>query len=87
MGPFRLPDLHPADAILRERLASDASAAVHPDAAVDAALPALTAWPYAEKLAVQGLGVQAPAAERHRLHSLPVKAKAPYRPDAARFAA
>ena len=51
-APFPLPDLRPADAIPLAQRASDASAAVLPDEAADAAIPALADAPSAEKLAV-----------------------------------
>jgi hypothetical protein len=72
----RLPDLRPADAIPRAPLASDASAAVHPDEAADAAIPALAAGPCAEKLAAPAPAVQGQIAKLHlALH--PAAAKAP----------
>ncbi len=58
-GPCLLLGLHPADAILLEQLASDASADVLPDEAADAARPALAAVPYAEKLVAQAQAVLA----------------------------
>jgi hypothetical protein len=50
-APFPLPDLRPADAIPRAQRASDASAAVPPDEAADAPLPALADAPSVGKLA------------------------------------
>jgi len=82
-----LPDLHPADATLRAPRASDASAAVHPDEAADAALPALAAVPCAEKLAVPALVVPALAAKLRSPQVLPAEAAAPCIPGAGRSAA
>ncbi len=57
--PFPLPALRLADAILPAQPASDASDAVHLDAAADAIGPALTVVPYVEKVAALALGVPA----------------------------
>jgi hypothetical protein len=76
------------DAIPLAPLASDASVAVHPDAAADALLPALAVVvPCAEKLAVPAPAVQAPAARLHPARALPAQTEAPYIPGAGRSAA
>jgi hypothetical protein len=80
---FPLPDLHPADAIPLAPHASDASAAVPPDEAADATVPALADAPYAEKLAVPAPVAQAPAAELRLRPTFPAEAKAPCKPGAA----
>ena len=82
----RLPDLRPADAIPRAQLGSDAWAAVHPDEAADAVIPALAAGPCAEKLAAPAPDVPAQIAKLHpALH--PAEAKAPCIPVAGRSGA
>jgi hypothetical protein len=75
------------DAIPLAPLASDASVAVHPDAAADALLPALAVVPCAEKLAVPAQAVQAPAAKLHPARALPAQTEAPYIPGAGQSAA
>jgi hypothetical protein len=80
--PFPLLGLHPADAIPRALLASDASAAVLPVEAADETVPAPAAVPYAEKLAAPAQAVQALTAV-----ALPAEARVPCIPDADRFAA
>jgi hypothetical protein len=82
-----LPDLLPADAIPPAQLASDASVVVHPDEAADALFPALAAVPCAEKLAAQGLVVQASDAKLHSALTLPAQTTAPCIPGAGRSAA
>jgi hypothetical protein len=82
-----LPDLHREDAILPTPRALDASAAVHLDEAADAAIPALAAVMYAEKLAAPARVVQAPAAKLHLARMLPAAAEAPCTPVAGRSAA
>jgi hypothetical protein len=77
-----LPDLHPADAIPRAPLASDASVAVHPDEAADAPIPALAAVPCAEKLAAPAQVVQASDAKLHSAQALRAQPEAPCIPDA-----
>jgi hypothetical protein len=82
-----LPDLLPADAIPPAQLASDASAAVHPDEAADALFPALAAVPCAEKLAALAQGVPALDAQLHSAQTLPAQPEAPCIPGADRSAA
>ena len=85
-APAPLPDLRPADAILLAPLASDASAAAHPDEEADAIAPELAAGPCAEKLAALASDVQARIAKLHpALH--PAEAKAPCIPVAGRSGA
>jgi hypothetical protein len=92
--PFPLPDLHQADAHPRAQLASDASDAVHPDEALDAAHPALRDARYAEKLAAPEPVVLAQGARRRRPRPLRLQALMLPEPepalctrDAGRFAA
>ena len=80
--PFPLPVPHPAVAIPRAQPASDASAAVPPDAAPDAVVPVPAVVRYAEKLAAQAQAVQALTAV-----ALPAPAEAPCKPDAGQSAA
>jgi len=82
-----LPDLLPADAIPPAPLASDASAAVLPDAAEAAPIPALAAAPCAEKLAALAQAVQASDAKLHLAQALLAQAEAPCIPGADRSAA
>jgi hypothetical protein len=82
-----LPDLHPADASRQVPRASDASAAVHPDAVAGAAIPALAAVPYAEKLVVRAPDVRARTAEALPPPVLPAQAEALCIPGAGRSAA
>jgi len=82
-----LLDLLPADAIPPAQLASDASAAVHPDEAADAPIPALAAVPCAEKLAALAQVVRAPDAKLHPARALPAQLEEPCRPGAGRSAA
>ena len=82
-----LPDLHPADAIPPAQLASDASAVVHPDEAVDAPFPELAAVPCAEKLAAPAQVVPASDATPHSAKALPEQPEAPCIPGADRSAA
>jgi hypothetical protein len=86
-APSRLPDLRPTDAILPAQLASDASAAVHPDEAADAIVPALAAVPCAEKLAVPAPVVPAQDAEEHFQSVVPAEAEVLYTLGAGRSAA
>jgi len=82
--PFPLPDLRPADALPLALRASDASAAVRPDEAAHAPLPALADAPSAEKLAAlePDVPAQMPLAQL-----LPAQARALCTPGADRFAA
>jgi hypothetical protein len=80
--PFPLPDLHRADAILRAQRVWDASAAVPPDAAAGAALPAQVVAPNAERLAALVQAVQESSAV-----ALPAPAEAPCTPGAGPSAA
>ena len=84
---FPLPDLRPADVIPRAPLASDALAAVPPDEAAVAAIPALAAVPCAEKLAAPAQVVRAQTAEALPPPVLPAQAAALCIPGAGRFAA
>ena len=84
---FPLPVLHPADATPLARRASDASAAVHPDEAVDAVIRALAAAPCAEKLAVPAPAVPVSDGQLPLAQALPVEAKVPCTPDADRSVA
>jgi hypothetical protein len=77
-----LPDLLPADAIPPAPLASDASAAVHPDEAADAPFPALAAAPCAERLAAPAQVVPALDAQLHSEQALLAQPEAPCTPDA-----
>jgi hypothetical protein len=65
------------DAIPLAPLASDASAAVHPDEAEAAPIPALAAVPCAEKLAALAQVVQVPDAKLHPAQPLPAQPEAP----------
>jgi len=85
--PSPLPGLHPADAIPLAPLSSDASAAVHPDEAADAIVPALAAVPCAEKLVGPAPVVPASAAKLHPARAFPAQAEVLYTPDAGRSAA
>ena len=85
-APFRLRDLRPADEIPQVRLSSDALDDVRLDAAAGAIVPAQAAVPYAEKLAVPALVVQAQAV-KSRPARLPEAATALCIPDAAPSAA
>ncbi len=80
--PFPRPDLHRVDAIPRAQRVWDALAAVPPDAAADAVVPAPTVVRYAEKLAAQAQAVQASTAV-----ALPARAEAPCTPGAGPSAA
>jgi len=82
-----LLDLLPADVIPPVQLASDASAVVRPDEAVDAPIPELAAAPCAEKLAAPAQVVQAPDAQLHLAQTLPAQPEAPCTPGADRSAA
>ena len=82
-----LPDLHPAGAILQAPPAWDAWAAVLPDAAADAALPALAAVLCVEKLAAPAPDVLAPTVEALPPRVLPAEAEALCTPGAGRSAA
>jgi len=77
-----LPDLHPADAIPRAPLASDASGDVHQDEAADAPIPELAAAPCAEKLAAPAQVVPALDAKLHLAQTLPAQPEVPCIPDA-----
>ena len=81
-APFPLPVLHLADAIPRAQRVWDALAAVPPDAAADALVPAPTVVRYAEKLVAQAQAVQASTAV-----GLPARAEAPCTPGAGPSAA
>jgi hypothetical protein len=82
-----LRDLRPADAIPQAQLASDASAAVHPDEAADAPILALAAVVCAEKLVVPAQVVPALDAKLHPTQALPAQPEAPCIPGAGRSAA
>jgi len=86
-APFPLPDLRRVDASPRAPHASDASAAVLPDEAADAPLPALADVRFAGKLVVPAPDVLAPTAEALQPHLLPPDASALCKPDAAPSAA
>jgi hypothetical protein len=75
------------DALLRAQRAWDASAAVHPDEALDAARPALRDEQYAEKLAAREPAVQAQGGRRCRPLMLPPLEQALCIRDGGRFAA
>jgi hypothetical protein len=80
--PFPLPVPHRVDAIPRAQRVWDALAAVPPDAAAGALVPAPTVVRYAEKLAAQAQAVQASTAV-----ALPARAEAPCTPGAGPSAA
>jgi len=82
-----LPDLLPVDAIPPAPLASDASAAVLPDEAEAAPIPALAAAPCAEKLAAPAQVVQASDAKQYSAQALLAQPEAPCIPGADRSAA
>ena len=82
-----LPDLLPVDAIPPAPLASDASAAVRPDEAEAAPIPALAAVPCAEKLAALAQVVPASDAKLHSVQTLPAQQEALCIPGADRSAA
>jgi len=82
-----LPDLHPAGAILQAPPAWDAWAAVPPDAAADAALPALAAVLCVEKLAAPAPDVLAPTVEALPRFLLPTQSEALCKLDAGRSVA
>jgi hypothetical protein len=86
-GPFLLPDRRQADAILLARLASDASADAHPDAAADAVLPALAVVPCVEKLAVLAPVVPGRAGKAHLMQALPAEVAELYKQDAGQSVA
>jgi len=86
-APFLLLDPHPAGALPLVPHASDASDAVPPDEAADAATPALAAVPYAEKLVVPAPDARAPTGAELPQKLLRAEAEAPYKPDAGRSAA
>ncbi len=82
-----LLDLLPADVIPPVQLASDASAVVRPDEAVDAPIPELAAAPCAEKLAAPAQVVRVPDAKLPPAPALPEQTKAPCIPGAGPSAA
>jgi hypothetical protein len=82
-----LPDLLQADAIPPAPLASDASAAVRPDEAEAAPIPALAAGPGAEKLAAPAQVVPASDAKLHLAQALLAQSEAPCIPGADRSGA
>jgi hypothetical protein len=86
-GPFLLPDRRQADAILLARLAWDASAGAHPDAAADAVLPALAVVPCVEKLAVPAPVVPGQGGKAHWMRALPAEVAELYKQDAGQSAA
>jgi len=69
------------------QLASDASAVVRPDEAVDAPIPELAAAPCAEKLAAPAQVVQASDAKQYLAQALLAQPEAPCIPGADRSAA
>ncbi len=77
-----LLDLLPADVIPPVQLASDASAVVRPDEAVDAPIPELAAAPCAGKLAAPAQVVRASDAKQYSAQALPAQPEAPCIPDA-----
>jgi hypothetical protein len=86
-GPSLLPDLRPADGILPAPRELDASVDAHPDAAEDAALPALAVVMCVEKLAGLAQVVRARAAKARLMQALPAEVAELYIPDAGQSAA